>query len=41
TLHSLRCDCGEQLERALQMIGDADCGVLDGGVWCGTTGAWA
>ncbi|NLW49684.1 MAG: bifunctional 3,4-dihydroxy-2-butanone-4-phosphate synthase/GTP cyclohydrolase II [Candidatus Brocadiaceae bacterium] len=28
TLHSLRCDCGEQLERALQMIGDADCGVL-------------
>jgi 3,4-dihydroxy 2-butanone 4-phosphate synthase/GTP cyclohydrolase II len=28
TLHSLRCDCGEQLERALEMIGQAERGVL-------------
>lgn len=28
TLHSLRCDCGDQLERALQEIGKAPCGVL-------------
>ena len=26
--HSLRCDCGEQLELALAQIGTADCGVL-------------
>jgi 3,4-dihydroxy 2-butanone 4-phosphate synthase/GTP cyclohydrolase II len=26
--HSLRCDCGEQLESALAMIEDAGCGVL-------------
>ena len=26
--HSLRCDCGEQLELALAQIGAADCGVL-------------
>ncbi|NQS90380.1 bifunctional 3,4-dihydroxy-2-butanone-4-phosphate synthase/GTP cyclohydrolase II [Patescibacteria group bacterium] len=25
---SLRCDCGEQLERALQKIGETDCGVI-------------
>ncbi len=27
-LHSLRCDCGDQLERALQMIADEGSGVL-------------
>lgn len=27
-LGSLKCDCGEQLERALHQIGDADCGIL-------------
>jgi 3,4-dihydroxy 2-butanone 4-phosphate synthase/GTP cyclohydrolase II len=26
--HSLRCDCGEQLEQALAQIGEEDCGVL-------------
>src|SRR5262249_45354376 len=26
--HSLRCDCGEQLELALQRISAEDCGVL-------------
>ncbi len=26
--HSLRCDCGEQLDSALALIGAADCGVL-------------
>jgi 3,4-dihydroxy 2-butanone 4-phosphate synthase/GTP cyclohydrolase II len=26
--HSLRCDCGEQLEQALAQIGREDCGVL-------------
>jgi 3,4-dihydroxy 2-butanone 4-phosphate synthase/GTP cyclohydrolase II len=26
--HSLRCDCGEQLELALQQIGSEECGVL-------------
>jgi 3,4-dihydroxy 2-butanone 4-phosphate synthase/GTP cyclohydrolase II len=26
--HSLRCDCGEQLEQALQRIASEDCGVL-------------
>ncbi len=26
--HSLRCDCGEQLEQALAQIGAEDCGVL-------------
>jgi 3,4-dihydroxy 2-butanone 4-phosphate synthase/GTP cyclohydrolase II len=26
--HSLRCDCGEQLEQALARIGGEDCGVL-------------
>jgi 3,4-dihydroxy 2-butanone 4-phosphate synthase/GTP cyclohydrolase II len=26
--HSLRCDCGEQLEQALAQIDDAGCGVL-------------
>ena len=26
--HSLRCDCGDQLDAALQQIGEADCGVL-------------
>jgi len=25
---SLRCDCGEQLEKSLQKIGEADCGVV-------------
>ena len=25
---SLRCDCGEQLKRALQKIGETDCGVI-------------
>lgn len=25
---SLRCDCGEQLEKSLQKIGEADCGVI-------------
>jgi len=28
TFGSLRCDCGEQLRRALKKIGEADCGVL-------------
>jgi len=28
TLHSLRCDCGDQLEHALKAIGKADQGVL-------------
>ncbi|MBI4444492.1 MAG: GTP cyclohydrolase II [Acidobacteria bacterium] len=28
TLHSLRCDCGEQLERALEKIQLSGCGVL-------------
>jgi len=28
TLHSLRCDCGDQLEQALQQIAAADSGVL-------------
>jgi 3,4-dihydroxy 2-butanone 4-phosphate synthase/GTP cyclohydrolase II len=27
-LHSLRCDCGEQLAKAMQMIAEAGCGVL-------------
>ncbi|MFH1184187.1 MAG: GTP cyclohydrolase II [Chloroflexota bacterium] len=27
-LGSVRCDCGEQLDRSLQMIGRAGCGVL-------------
>lgn len=27
-LHSLRCDCGKQLERALELIDEAGCGVL-------------
>src|SRR5574340_1267990 len=27
-LGSIRCDCGEQLERSLQLIGRAGCGVL-------------
>lgn len=27
-LHSLRCDCGAQLQRALEMIEEAGCGVL-------------
>ena len=27
-LHSLRCDCGEQLEQALRKIGASDCGIL-------------
>lgn len=27
-LGSRRCDCGEQLERALELIGEAGCGVL-------------
>jgi 3,4-dihydroxy 2-butanone 4-phosphate synthase / GTP cyclohydrolase II len=26
--HSLRCDCGEQLDRALEQIGAEECGVL-------------
>jgi 3,4-dihydroxy 2-butanone 4-phosphate synthase/GTP cyclohydrolase II len=26
--HSLRCDCGEQLEQALARLADEDCGVL-------------
>ena len=26
--HSLRCDCGEQLDAALELIGAAECGVL-------------
>ena len=25
---SLRCDCGDQLERALRLIGESECGVL-------------
>jgi 3,4-dihydroxy 2-butanone 4-phosphate synthase / GTP cyclohydrolase II len=28
TFHSLRCDCGEQLEQALRVIADAGAGVL-------------
>ena len=28
TFHSLRCDCGEQMERSLQLIEDAGCGIL-------------
>ena len=28
TLHSLRCDCGEQLEKALKLIAEAGSGVL-------------
>ena len=28
TFNSLRCDCGEQLKRALEKIGRSDCGVL-------------
>ena len=28
TFHSLRCDCGTQLHRAMRMIEDAGCGVL-------------
>lgn len=28
TFHSLRCDCGDQLERALELIGASPCGVL-------------
>lgn len=28
TLHSLRCDCGDQLEQALERIGEADQGIL-------------
>lgn len=28
TLHSLRCDCGEQLSRAMKMIQEKGCGVL-------------
>ncbi len=28
TLHSLRCDCGEQLEQALSKMGVSGCGVL-------------
>lgn len=28
TLHSLRCDCGDQLERALSLIADSSAGVL-------------
>jgi len=28
TFHSLRCDCGDQLERALELIGSSTCGVL-------------
>ena len=28
TLHSLRCDCGEQLEKALEKIEKAGCGLL-------------
>lgn len=27
-LHSLRCDCGEQLERALTQIEEAGCGIV-------------
>ncbi len=27
-LHSLRCDCGDQLEKALSRIADSSCGVL-------------
>ena len=27
-LHSLRCDCGDQLHRAMAMIGEAGCGVI-------------
>jgi 3,4-dihydroxy 2-butanone 4-phosphate synthase/GTP cyclohydrolase II len=26
--HSLRCDCGEQLEQALSRLADEECGVL-------------
>ena len=28
TLHSLRCDCGNQLDAAMQAIGESDCGIL-------------
>ncbi|GAG33681.1 unnamed protein product, partial [marine sediment metagenome] len=28
TFASLRCDCGEQLKRALEKIGGSDCGVI-------------
>ena len=28
TFHSLRCDCGKQLQQALRMIDEAGCGVL-------------
>lgn len=28
TLHSLRCDCGEQLEKALEKMAAAPCGLL-------------
>jgi 3,4-dihydroxy 2-butanone 4-phosphate synthase / GTP cyclohydrolase II len=28
TLHSLRCDCGEQMERALREIAESGCGLL-------------
>jgi 3,4-dihydroxy 2-butanone 4-phosphate synthase/GTP cyclohydrolase II len=28
TFHSLRCDCGSQLHRAMQMIEESGCGVL-------------
>ncbi len=28
TLGSLKCDCGEQLDHALKMIGQSDCGLL-------------
>jgi len=28
TFNSLRCDCGEQLRRALKKIGESECGVL-------------
>lgn len=27
-LHSLRCDCGDQLHQAMAMIGEAGCGVI-------------
>lgn len=27
-LHSLRCDCGQQLERSYEMISEAGCGVI-------------
>ena len=28
TLHSLRCDCGERLEKALEKMAVAPCGLL-------------